>query len=170
MCRALLYTLPLLFLSFFPFPTLIPAVGWIPPSDPPESWRKERERDPMRMGSHPFLLLYGIADRERIENKGKLQWRQHGSQMHPYGVCGDYIIFLYEFYSFFFSTSHCRGFVVVEAGHVRISRAQVEGKKNSMFLFSFLMEKENEVLDILEPISLCFEIVFLQQQQPTTKR
>ena len=32
-------------------------------------------------------------------------------------------------------------------------------------MFCFLMEKENEVLDILEPISLCFEIVFLQQQQ-----
>jgi|688.fasta_scaffold1181755_2 hypothetical protein len=32
------------------------------------------------------------------------------------------------------------------------------------------MEKENEVLDILEPISLCFEIVFLQQQQQQQQR
>jgi hypothetical protein len=59
-------------------------------------------------------------------------------------------------------------FVVVEAGHVQIFRGEKEKLKS---LFSFLMEKENEVLDILEPISLCFEIVFLQQQQqPTTKR
>lgn len=99
---------PILYLSH------IPSVGWIPPSDLyyyRKSCRKER-KDPMRMGSHPFLLLLllcgitksiiGKRTGEKKKKKTKKtrancqcrQRRQHSSQI---PLCNDYIIFVYKF-------------------------------------------------------------------------
>jgi hypothetical protein len=63
MCRALTPT-PF-FVSFF-LPTLIPAVGWIPPSDP----HRESGEIGCGWGHTPFLLLYGIevGKREKENN------------------------------------------------------------------------------------------------------